>query len=106
MGITVRKEEIAIMKLIGATDYLVRAPFVFEGIIIGLIGASIPLVLLYFLYEKIVVYIGEKFNFIGSMLNFIPANKLFNQLIPIALILGVGIGFLGSKLTIRKHLKV
>ena len=106
VGITVRKEEIAIMKLIGATDYLVRAPFVFEGITIGLIGASIPLVLLYFLYEKIVVYIGEKFNFIGSMLNFIPANKLFNQLIPIALILGVGIGFLGSKLTIRKHLKV
>lgn len=105
-GISVRKEEIGIMKLIGATDYLVRAPFVVEGVIIGLVGAAVPLLLLYVLYEKIVVYIAEQFNFIGSMLQFIPADTIFKTLLPVGFILGVGIGFVGSKWTVRKHLKV
>ena len=106
VGISVRKEEIAIMKLIGAADYLVRAPFVVEDVLIGLMGAAIPLVLLYFLYQRIIVYIADKFNFIGSMLEFIPAHTVFRTLIPVGIFLGVGIGFLGSRLTIRKHLKV
>ena len=106
VGISVRKEEIAIMKLIGAADYLVRAPFVVEAVLIGLMGAAIPLVLLYFLYQRIIVYIADKFNFIGSMLEFIPAHTVFRTLIPVGIFLGVGIGFLGSRLTIRKHLKV
>ena len=106
VGITVRKEEIAIMKLIGATDYLVRAPFIVEGVVIGLIGAALPLLLLYFLYQKIIVYIAEKFNFVGSMIAFVPAGKGFSTLVPIGILLGAGIGFIGSQLTIRKHLKV
>ena len=106
VGISVRREEIAIMKLIGATDYLVRAPFIVEGMFIGLIGATIPLLLLYFMYQKIIVYIADKFNFIGSMINFVPVHTVFKTLIPVAVILSVGIGFLGSRLTIRKHLKV
>ena len=50
-GIAVRREEIAIMKYIGATNLFVRMPFVLEGIIIGIIGAAIPLFALYFLYQ-------------------------------------------------------
>ena len=106
VGISVRREEIAIMKLIGATDYFVRAPFVVEGMVIGLIGAAIPLGILYMLYGKIIVYIGEKFRFISNMMNFLPVEEVFHTLVPVALILGVGIGFLGSCITIRKHLKV
>lgn len=106
VGISVRREEIAIMKLIGATDYFVRAPFVVEGILIGLIGSAIPLVILYYLYNEIVVYIAERFNFISSMIQFVPVEEVFHILVPVALILGVGIGFLGSRITIRKHLKV
>ena len=106
IGISVRKEEISIMKLIGATDYLVRAPFIVEGIVIGFVGASAPLVLLYVLYEKIMVYVADKFSFIGSILEFVSPQLLFQGLIPIGLSLGVGIGFLGSMWTIRKHLKV
>lgn len=106
VGISVRREEIGIMKLIGATDFFVRAPFVVEGIVIGLIGAAIPLGILYLLYEKIIDYIIEKFNFISSMLNFLSVNEVFHTLVPVALILGVGIGFIGSCITIRKHLKV
>ena len=70
VGISVRREEIGIMKLIGATDYFVRAPFVVEGIVIGLIGAAIPLGILYVLYEKIILYIGDKFKFISNMIQF------------------------------------
>lgn len=106
VGIAVRREEIAIMKLIGATDYLVRAPFIVEGIVIGLVGASAPLILLYVLYDNVVIYIAEKFAFVGSLLEFVSPQILFNGLIPIGLALGVGIGLLGSMWTIRKHLKV
>lgn len=105
-GIAVRKEEIGIMKLIGATDFLVRAPFVVEGIIIGFVGAAIPLALLSVLYGRICAYIAEKFNFIGNMMTFISTNTIFSTLIPVALALGVGIGFVGSCFTIRKHLRV
>lgn len=106
VGISVRKEEIAIMKLIGATDYLVRSPFIVEGVIIGLIGASIPLALLYVMYDKIIIYVAEKFAFLGELLVFVSPQIIFQALVPIALALGVGIGFLGSIWTIRKHLKV
>ena len=106
VGISVRKEEIAIMKLIGATDFLVRAPFIVEGIVIGLIGAAIPLGVLYFMYQRIIVYIAAKFNFIGSMIVFEPVKVVFRTLIPVGVILGAGIGFIGSQMTIRKHLKV
>ncbi len=105
-GITVRREEIAIMKLIGATDYFVRSPFIVEGILIGFIGSAIPLVLLYLMYSRLIVYVGKKFIWLSNMMKFLPVNQVFSTLVPIALILGVGIGFLGSRMTIRKHLKV
>lgn len=106
VGISVRKEEISIMKLIGATDFLVRAPFLVEGVTIGFVGAALPLLLLLVLYERMVAYIANKFDLIGSMLQFIPASQIFQGLVPIAVLLGVGIGFIGSRFTIRKHLNV
>ena len=106
VGIAVRKEEIAIMKLIGATDYLVRSPFIVEGVVIGLVGASAPLVVLYMLYDTIVVYVADKYAFVGSLLDFVSPHTIFQGLVPIGLLLGVGIGFFGSVWTIRKHLKV
>lgn len=105
-GISVRREEIAIMKLIGATDYFVRSPFIVEGILIGLIGSALPLILLYFMYSRLIVYVADKFIWLSNMLHFLPVNQVFATLVPVALILGVGIGFVGSRLTIRKHLKV
>ena len=106
VGISVRKEEISIMKLIGATDFLVRSPFIVEGIVIGLVGAMLPLVLLYVIYDKIMLYVAEQFSFVGSLMDFVAPQMLFNGLIPIALLLGVGIGLLGSIWTVSKHLKV
>ncbi len=106
MGITVRKEEIAIMKYIGAKDFVVRSPFVIEGLIIGLVGALIPLGLLYVLYGKAVAYIMEKFAILNNIIDFLPVASVYRYLFPVGLGLGVGIGFLGSYFTVRKHLKV
>ena len=105
-GITVRKEEIAIMKYIGAKDFVVRSPFVIEGLIIGLFGAAIPLALLYFLYDKAVVYIMEKFSILKNIITFLPVGNVYIYLLPIGLVMGIGIGFLGSYFTVRKHLRV
>ena len=106
MGITVRREEIAIMKYIGAKDGFVRAPFVFEGLLIGAIGAVIPLGILYFVYEKAIHYILEKFHLLQNIINFLPVTQVYRTLLPVGILLGVGIGFVGSFFTIRKHLKV
>jgi cell division transport system permease protein len=106
MGITVRREEIAIMKYIGAKDFMVRSPFVIEGLIMGLVGAILPLVLLYFLYGKAIEYIMSKFSILNNIIEFLPVVDVYRYLLPIGLALGVGIGFAGSYFTVRKHLKV
>jgi cell division transport system permease protein len=105
-GIAVRREEIGIMKMIGATDFFVRSPFVVEGILIGLIGAAIPLFILYAMYGKIITYVGERFGFLNNLISFVPENIVFQILIPVGVILGVGIGFIGSQVTVRKHINV
>ena len=105
-GITVRREEIAIMKYIGAKDFVVRSPFVIEGLIIGLIGALIPLAVLYFAYGRVVGYIMDKFSILNNIIAFLPVQSVYKLLLPAGLLMGVGIGFLGSFFTVRKHLKV
>ena len=106
MGITVRKEEIAIMKYIGAKDFVVRSPFVIEGLIIGVFGAAIPLTLLYFLYDRAVEYIMTKFQILQNIIDFLPVGTVYQILLPFGLAMGIGIGFLGCFFTVRKHLKV
>ena len=106
VGIAVRKEEIGIMKYIGATDAFVRAPFLLEGIVLGVIGAAIPLVGLYFCYNAAVSYILNKFNVLTGVVDFIPVWQIYQTLLPIGLGLGIGIGLIGSFFTTRKHLRV
>lgn len=105
-GITIRREEIAIMKLIGATDLFVRTPFLLEGIILGLIGAAVPLAALYVMYNQVIIHILEKFKVLDGILQFVPVGQVFGVLLPVGLALGMGIGFFGSLFTTRKHLKV
>ncbi|MDF2872869.1 MAG: transporter permease [Anaerocolumna sp.] len=106
MGIAVRREEISIMKLIGAKDSFIRAPFIVEGITIGFLGSVIPLVFLYFMYNRLIDYIAGKYNNIFRTFQFIEVNGIFKTLVPLSLILGVGIGFFGSYLTVRKQLRL
>ena len=106
MGIAVRREEIAIMKLIGAKDFVVRSPFVIEGIIIGIIGAALPLIAIYIIYSNLIIYVQEEFTILNDLLKFMSVKEIFAKLVPIAMILGVGLGFLGSMFTVHRHLKV
>ena len=106
VGIAVRKEEIGIMKYIGATDAFVRAPFLLEGMVLGVIGAAIPLTGLYFCYNAAVSYILTKFNVLTGVVDFIPVWQIYQTLLPISLALGIGIGLIGSFFTTRKHLRV
>ena len=106
IGINVRREEITIMKYIGATDFFVRSPFVIEGIIIGLVGAAIPLGIIYFVYNNVVDYVLNRFSILTSLLDFLPVSVIFDTLLPVSLGIGVGIGFIGSFVTVRKHLRV
>jgi len=106
IGITVRKEEIAIMKYIGATDFFVRGPFLVEGMTIGLIGSAIPVVVLRLLYPMVVDFVLEHFSILNRILTFMDVNDVFNILIPISLAIGLGIGFIGSYMTLRKHVRV
>lgn len=106
IGISVRKEEIAIMKLIGAKDIFVRAPFLVEGIIIGLIGSIIPLGILYFMYNAMTEYLTEHFAIVANLVEFVPVGEVFQGMAPISILLGVGVGFFGSLITTHKHLRV
>lgn len=106
IGITIRKEEISIMKLIGATDFFVRAPFIVEGVTIGFAGSIVPCVFLYLMYGMVVDFLVNRFTVLKSWLTFLPRNEVFHTLIPVCLFIGIGIGFVGSIVTTRKHLKV
>jgi cell division transport system permease protein len=107
VGISVRKDEIAIMKLIGATDSFVRAPFVVEGFVLGLIGSLIPLAILYVSYGWLLSKILSRFGALSEMGDvLLTVNQVFFYLLPVGLILGVGIGLIGAIITVRKHLSV
>ena len=106
IGISVRREEIGIMRLIGAKNSFIKAPFLIEGIVIGLVGAIFPLILLYFLYNKLITYVGTQFTGLSNVMDFLPAAQLFQTLLPVGMALCVGIGFFVSIVTIQRHLKV
>lgn len=106
IGISVRREEIAIMKLIGAKDMFVRAPFLVEGVIIGLAGSIIPIGIIFFMYNSIIGYLSEHFSIIADMVEFVPSSQVFTGMLPVSLVMGVGVGFFGSLVTTHKHLRV
>ncbi|MDY5483880.1 MAG: permease-like cell division protein FtsX [Clostridium sp.] len=101
-----RRDENRIMRLIGATNFMIRAPFIVEGVMIGLVGALIPLTGIYFLYRNAVVYMMEKFNILSNIIEFLPIQVVFPYMTGVAMLLGVGIGFTVSFFTIRKQLRV
>lgn len=104
-GIRVRKDEISIMKYIGATDQFIKLPFIVEGIVIGLVGAIVPLLLLWAIYDKLIRFILEHFSMLSQWLTFVDTVEEFRVLIPLSFLVGIGIGFMGSVLSVRKHLK-
>lgn len=105
-GITVRRPEIAIMRLLGATDSFIWAPFIIEGMVIGFIGALLPLLVLFLTYGKIISYISNHFVLFSQGMSFLSTGEIFAVLLPVSLFVGVGIGLIGSFITVRRYLKV
>ena len=107
VGISVRRHEIAIMKLIGATDSFVRAPFIVEGLLLGLIGSLIPLGILFVAYDRILGWLLNRFGVLNTISGSLPSViEVFNVLAPVGIALGLGIGLIGSIITVRRHLRV
>lgn len=106
IGISVRSEEISIMKYIGATDFFVRSPFVIEGMLIGLIGAALPLGVIYGMYNMVLNYVAERFPMLTTLLSFMTVEEVFGVLTPVSLGIGVGIGLTGSIVTVKRYLRV
>ncbi len=104
-GIRVRSDEIAIIKMIGATDGFVRAPFLVEGVVLGLIGAVIPIGILVLSYERMINFVLDHFSALSQWLTFIEPDRELVILVPVLLLIGVGIGLLGSALSVRRHLQ-
>lgn len=107
VGISVRRHEIAIMKLIGATDSFVRAPFIVEGLLLGLIGSLIPLGILFIAYDRILGWLLNRFGVLNTISGSLPSViEVFHVLAPVGVALGLGIGLIGSIITVRRHLRV
>lgn len=106
MAINARKDEIRIMRLVGATKGFIRAPFMVEGLFIGLVGAAIPMGLMVLLYDRAIAYLERKLAILAGLMSFMELEAVMQVLIPVAAVLGIGIGFFGSRAAMRKHLKV
>jgi len=100
-----RKNEISIMKYVGATDAFVRWPFIMEGLLIGLAGAALPVLIAVLGYNSAVNAVHNNLPFLG-FLTLRSAGEIFPLLAPLALLIGATIGVAGSVLSLRKYLKV
>lgn len=101
-----RRVEINIMKYVGATDWFIRWPFIIEGIIIGLIGAILPMLVGMPMYSKTVSLFYNHIPFVENFVRFRVVGDVFSFVLPAALIFGILLGVVGSVTSIRKHLQV
>lgn len=106
LAVNSRKDEISIMKYIGATNWFIRWPFIIEGMIIGFIGAVIPIAISWPSYDKLVQMVKVRIPAIEKLFDFEPGIVIFSELIPFALGLGIIIGVIGSFSSVRKYLNV
>lgn len=101
-----RRKEISIMKYVGATDNFIRWPFIIEGIIIGIIAAIISLAVLGLAYNLIISKLGDSTVLAKIGMSLLSFADISTLLVIVYLVLGIGIGALGSTISMRKYLKV
>lgn len=101
-----RRKEISIMKYVGATNSFIRWPFIVEGIIIGIISGAISIIILGINYNLIANKILESQVVSAMSINLLTFADMFGLIVLVYTILGVGIGILGSCISMRRYLKV
>ena len=101
-----RRKEISIMKYVGATNSFIRWPFIVEGIVIGIISSIISIIIVGGTYNIITTKMAAS-DFVRVMgMNLLGLNEMLTSIIIVYLILGIGIGTVGSVVSMRKYLKV
>lgn len=103
LTIVARKTEIEIMRLVGASNAYIRVPFMLEGILIGIFGSILPITVSIFGYQKAFELSGGVLG--TSMLKLVPPVPFIYQLSALLLVTGVGVGFIGSFLSVNRFLK-
>ncbi len=105
LAVNARYREINIMKYVGATNWYIKRPFMIEGTILGLIGALIAVFIIYAGYSYMYNYFSSEF-YVLIAAHFVPLEAVMYDLLTIFIVLGSGIGALGSINAMRKHLNV
>lgn len=101
-----RRKEISIMKYVGATNSFIRWPFIVEGIIIGILAACISILVVGGAYKIVATKLLESTVIQNLGITLVSFGDMFNMIIIVYMILGIGIGVLGSSLSMRKYLEV
>ena len=106
LTVDARQKEISIMKYVGATNWFIRWPFMVEGIIIGFISSTISIGIIAGLYNALIQEVLNSDIMKDMGLQLISFNQMFNEIILVYMLLGIGLGAIGSALSMRKYLKV
>ena len=106
ISVYTRRTEIGIMKYVGATDWFIRGPFVIEGVLIGIIGASIPLLISWLTYGNTIDLIYRYLPVLNNIVEFRQSIEVFTVITPVALCAGILMGVVGSTSSIKKYLRV
>lgn len=101
-----RRKEISIMKYVGATNSFIRWPFIVEGIIIGIISAGISILIVGGIYKIIATKLLASTVIQNLGITLVAFSEMFNMIIIVYMLLGIGIGVLGSAMSMRKYLEV
>ena len=101
-----RRKEISIMKYVGATNSFIRWPFIVEGIIIGIISALITILIIYGGYTLIISKIVGVFSTIQVNISLLTFKDLYQLILIVYMALGIGIGVVGSSISMKKYLEV
>ena len=103
LTVMMRKREISIMKYVGATNWFIRWPFLLEGLLMGFVGAVLPMVALYYIYQYSIEWVAVN-NLM--FLNLLPLQPVIVELARYLLPLGAGLGMLGSSFSMGRFLRV
>ena len=106
LSVYARRKEISIMKYVGATNSFIRWPFIVEGMLIGILSACVSILIVGGLYRMIANGLLSSATIQNLGITFVSFSDMFNMIIIVYLVLGIGIGVLGSSMSMRKYLEV
>ena len=99
-----RKREISIMRLVGASNFTIKTPFIIEGMVLGIFGSIIPILTVCFGYVALYNYFDGYLY--SRMITLIEPEPFIYMVSGIVLVIGIIVGMIGSASAVRKYLKV